>query len=70
MNPQATGDSSDLCYNTVGLTIEQPLRVNFVPTPDITAYELATAMPFFFGQPMYQASFDALGDAQRHWRRY
>lgn len=49
-------------------TIKSPLRANFEAQPDITAYELAQAMPFFFGKPMTWDAFDALGvAAQRHW---
>lgn len=47
-----------------------PIPVMFAPKPDITAYELATAVPFFFGKPMNQETWDALDESQRrHWRR-
>ena len=52
------------------LTIAQPsLSFNFVPQPDITAYELALLMPFFLGKPMYQSDFDNLVTAWRHLQR-
>ena len=45
----------------------EPLRASFVPQPDITAYELATILPFFLGGRMLtEADWGALGAAQRH----
>ena len=52
----------------VMMSMEQPIRANFVAQPDITAYELAQALTFFFGKPMLKEDFDKLGTAQRHWQ--
>ena len=54
--------------STAGTYLRLPVRANFVPQPDITAYELAQALPLFFGQPMFQEEFDRLGASQRHWQ--
>ena len=39
----------------------------FKPEPNITAYELAILLPYFFnGVPMYEETLSALGSAARH----
>lgn len=48
----------------------EPLRVTFAPQPDITAYELATILPFFIGRLMTESAWNDLGAAQRHVKRF
>jgi len=44
-----------------------PISRTFNPAPDITAYELAILLPYFFnGVPMYEETLSALGSAARH----
>lgn len=50
------------------ISFEQPLRLNFNPKEDITAYELAIILPAILsGRGFYQAEYDGLrDDVKRH----
>lgn len=50
--------------------IERPVVASFEPQQDITAYELATLLPYLFGKALYQSDWDSLGAAQRHMKRH
>lgn len=52
-----------------GHVLSKYVRASYNPQPDITAYELATILPFFHGQMMTEADWDALGATQRHLKR-
>lgn len=54
---------------TITARIVLPVQAKFKAQPDITAFELAQVLPYLFGKPMYEAEWDALGTAQRHWTR-
>lgn len=45
------------------------VNASYDPQPDITAYELATILPFFMSRIMTEADWDAFGAAQRHLKR-
>ena len=68
MNPPTQSIALTITKASNCNTIQLPLRANFAAQPDITAYELAQAMPFLFGKPMTHEAFASLGvAAQRHW---
>ena len=48
------------------MKLRVPISVQFIPQPDITAYELARCLPYFYGQPIFNA--DDLGDLSRHFK--
>lgn len=58
--------TSFYCINET-TKIEYPLRANFSPKPDITAYELAILLPYLLGRPLYQKACDELPqEVKRH----
>lgn len=55
--------------STYSLIEAKPERLTLDPKPDMTAYELATLLPFFLGKMMTEEDWQALGAAQRHLKR-
>lgn len=55
------------------LTVAKPpvlVRARFIPKDDITAYELATLLPYYLGlRPMFETDWIELGDMTRHLQR-
>ncbi len=51
--------------------ILQPIRARFRPLLDITAYELATLLPYYLGlAPLFEEDWTRLGpDVTRHMER-
>jgi len=51
------------------IQIREPICCGFIPQPDITAFELATLLPYFIGKVMYEEDWKELAVMQRHFVR-
>jgi hypothetical protein len=47
---------------------KETITVEFIPQEDITAYEVAILLSYFF-RPLHEEDWEKLGKAQRHLRR-
>lgn len=47
------------------ISIRKPAQFNFDPCRDMTAYELASLMPYILGQSFYQEDYDHLESSVR-----
>ena len=56
--------------NLVEWKIKEYVNVSFEPKEDITAFELASLMPYFHGKNMTTDDWDALGAMKRHLKRH
>ncbi len=59
-------------YGTIGSAgiIETPLNCVFQPQPDITAFELATLLPYIMSGGLYKSTWERLGTSvTRHLKR-
>lgn len=48
------------------IKVDEHVNCTYAPKADITAFELATLLPYFIGKAMTKEDWDALGACQRH----